>query len=95
MRTITQVLLGLGFVGAMAVSAPITSNAQGVYYTGPGVGIQVVNRPYRHRHAQYDRYYGGHPYGYRYYRGPDYGRNSAYSGYSRYPGYVVNPPSTY
>jgi hypothetical protein len=72
MRTITQALLALGFVGAMAIGTPIASQAQGVFFSGPGVGVEITTRPYNQRHARYNRYYDNQPYAYQYYRGPDY-----------------------
>jgi hypothetical protein len=71
MRTITQALLALGFVGAMAIGAPLATKAQGIYFSGPGVGVEIITRPYGHRHARYDRYYDHQPYAYQYYRGPN------------------------
>jgi len=53
MRMLTKTLAALGFVGALAVGTPTVSNAQGVYFEGPGVGFSV-GAPYR-----YHRYYGG------------------------------------
>ncbi len=66
MRTITKAVLALGFVGAMAVSAPGPAKAQGVYFSGPGVDVQVGDPYWRHRrhHHRYYRYYDGGPYAY-------------------------------
>jgi len=69
MRKITLALLALGFVGAMAISAPTTTLAQGVVLSEHGV--KIVNRPYNRRHARYDRYYDHQPYAAKYYRGDD------------------------
>jgi hypothetical protein len=79
MRTITQALLALGFVGAMAVSTPITTKAQEIYFSGPGVGIEIITRPYGHRHARYNRYYDHQPYAYQYSRGFN-GRYNTWNG---------------
>lgn len=70
MKTI-QTLLALGFVGAMTVSAPVTTKAQNIGFYGPGVGIEIITRPNYHRHSRYDRYYDNQAYAYQYYRGPD------------------------
>ena len=78
MRTISMALLALSFVGAAAVSVPAPTSAQGIF-VGPS-GVEISTRPYRHRHARYDRYYNNHPYAYsnrgynngRYYRSYDY-----------------------
>ncbi len=51
----TQALLALGFVGAMAVSTPVTTKAQGIYFSGPGLGVEIGNRPDRYRYTR--RYY--------------------------------------
>jgi len=80
MRTITLALLALGFAGAMAVSAPVTAKAQGIYFSGPGVGgVEIITRPYNHRHARYNRYYDNQPYAYEYARGYN-GRYSSWNG---------------
>jgi hypothetical protein len=71
MRKITLALLALGFVGALAISAPATTMAQGVVVSEHGVGVQIVNRPYNRRHARYDRFYDHQPYAAKYYRGSD------------------------
>jgi hypothetical protein len=68
MRTITQALLALGFAGAIGIGTPIASQAQGIIFSGPGVGVEVVTRPYNHRHARYNRYYDHQPYASQYYR---------------------------
>jgi hypothetical protein len=77
MRTISMALLALSFVGVTAISAPIPAKAQGIF-VGPS-GVEITTRPYRHRHARYDRYYNNHPYAYsnrgyneRYYRSYGY-----------------------
>jgi hypothetical protein len=62
MRRISMALLALSFVGAAAVSAPVPTNAQGIF-VGPH-GVEITNRPYRHRHARYDQYYNNQPYAY-------------------------------
>jgi hypothetical protein len=78
MRTITQALLALGFVGAMAIGTPIATKAQVITFGGPGVGIEIITRPYNHRHARYNRYYDNQPYAYQYSRGSN-GRYNAWS----------------
>jgi hypothetical protein len=78
MRKTTLALAALGFVGAVAISAPVSTHAQSIGFYGPGVGIELTTRPYNHRHARYDRYYDNQPYAYQYYRGPDY-RYRAYT----------------
>jgi hypothetical protein len=59
---LTKTIAALGFVGALAVGTPTASNAQGIYFEGPGVGFSV-GAPYRyHRYRHYDgpyAYYGG------------------------------------
>jgi hypothetical protein len=72
MRTIARALLAFGFVGAIAIGAPMTSKAQGVFFSGAGVGVEITTRPYNQRHPRYNRYYDNQPYAYQYYRGPDY-----------------------
>jgi hypothetical protein len=62
MRTISMALLALSFVGVAAVSAPVPTMAQGIYVSPRGV--EITTRPYRHRHARYDRYYNNQSYGY-------------------------------
>jgi hypothetical protein len=62
MRMLTKTMAALGFVGALAVGTPTASNAQGIYFEGPGVGFGI-GAPYRyHRYRHYDgpyAYYGG------------------------------------
>ena len=93
MRTVTKAALAFGFVGTMAVSAPGPAKAQGVYFSGPGVEVQVgdPDRRYRHRRYYRDYSYDGGPYayapGYRTWNGcPPYytiqdGRCKPYRGY--------------
>jgi hypothetical protein len=47
MRTITKAALGLGFIGVMAASAFAPAKAQGVYFSGPGVAVQVGDPEWR------------------------------------------------
>jgi hypothetical protein len=83
MRTISMALLALSFVGVTAVSAPVPAQAQGIF-VGPH-GVEITTRPYRHRHARYERYYNNQSYAYsnrgyndgRYYR--SYGYSSPYA----------------
>ena len=88
MRVITTSIAALGFVGAMALSAP-SASAQGFYFEGPGVGIGV-GRPYYG-----DRYYSQPYYGDRYYRSySPYGYGGSYS-YDPYAyGYSYERPYT-
>ena len=72
MRAITQAMMAVGIIGAVAIGTPISTQAQSVGFYGPGVGVEITTRPYNHRHARYDRYYDNQPYAYQYYRGPDY-----------------------
>jgi hypothetical protein len=77
MRTITKAALVLGFVGAMSASAFERAQAQGVYYSGPGINVQVGEPDWRYReHRRYYRNYDG-PYAYapapRYRRGCPWG----------------------
>jgi hypothetical protein len=77
MRTITTGLLALGFVGAMSLGTTNTTQAQGVYLSGPGVDVRVGDPYWRHHHRYYrHRYYDG-PYayspGYRSWNGCHYG----------------------
>ena len=91
MRTMTQALLALGFVGAMAVSTPVTTKAQGIYFSGSSVGVGIGNRPDRYRYTR--RYYRDYENSYAYDRRPYSQRyyNSGYNGFSRY-GEVYNFP---
>ena len=79
MRKITLALLALGFIGALAISAPGTSKAQGIYL-GNGVGVQVgtPNR-YRYNNRRYYRGYNSYAYDRRPYRRNYY--NGYYRGY--------------
>jgi hypothetical protein len=81
MKTITQTLLALGFVGAMAIGTTASTKAQSIGFYGPGVGVEIVTRPYEHRDRRWDRRYDNQPYAHQYYRGP----NSRYSTYQQCP----------
>jgi hypothetical protein len=85
MRIATSALLALGVLGSAAIGGSAPAAAQSVSFYGPGVGVEIITRPAYHRHYRYDRYYGGMPYAYRYYRTWD----------GRYSVYETNPPSTY
>jgi hypothetical protein len=62
MRMITTSLAALGFVGAMAVSAPTPTLAQGIYFGAPGVEFGIGPRYHRYYYG-YDRPYAyGRPY---------------------------------
>jgi hypothetical protein len=76
MRVITTAMLATGVAGVLALSAPAETKAQGAYIYGPGVGVEITTRPYRHRHWQHRHhhepsaayYYGPSTYGYSGYR---------------------------
>ena len=72
MRTLTRTLLALGFVGATAIGTSAPIMAQSITYYGPSNGVEIVTRPYEHRHSRYDRMYDNQRYAYQYYRGSDY-----------------------
>jgi hypothetical protein len=62
MRTMTQALLALGFVGAMAVSTPVAVTAQQNNLSSLGVDVEIGNRPdryqnYRRQHRDFDNYF--------------------------------------
>jgi hypothetical protein len=82
-RKITLALLALGFIGAIAISAPGTTKAQGIYL-GNGVGMQVgtPNR-YRYNNRRYYRGYNSYAYDRRPYR-RSYYNGYGYSGYRGY-----------
>jgi hypothetical protein len=63
MRIITTAIAVLGFAGAMAIGAPSTTQAQGVYFQGPGVEFGIGRPAYRER---YYRDYNYDPYAYSY-----------------------------
>ena len=69
-RTVTKAVLALGFVGAMSASAFEPAKAQGVYYSGPGVNVQVGDPDWRYRHHR--RYYRDYDRSYAYAPGPRY-----------------------
>jgi hypothetical protein len=79
MKTITQALLALGFVGAMAIGTSVSTKAQSIGFYGPGVGVEIITRRYNHRHPRYNRYYDNQPYAYQYSRGYD-GRYRTWNG---------------
>ena len=63
MRTMTQALLALGFVGAMAVSVPIAAKAQQINFSGlgPGIEMEIGNRPDRYQnYRRYHRDFGNY-----------------------------------
>ena len=68
MRTMAQALLALGFVGAMAVSTPATTMAQGAYIYGPGVSVEVGPDRYRYNRRYYREYDNSYGYDRRYQR---------------------------
>jgi hypothetical protein len=79
MRTITYAALALGFVGAIAIGSSISTKAQEIIFGGPGVGIEIITRPYGQRHSRYDRYYDNQRYAHQYIRGPN-GRYNTWNG---------------
>jgi hypothetical protein len=67
-RTLAKTLVALGFVGAMAVGTATPSLAQGVYFGGPGFGVEVGRPWYRHHYYEPRPYaYYGRPYHHRRY----------------------------
>jgi hypothetical protein len=82
MRVLTQSVLALGFVGAVAIGIPTTTKAQGVSIYGPNVEVDIGARryPYRRYYNPYDAY-AYQPYGYTrpYYRGYNFGCPPRYS----------------
>jgi hypothetical protein len=62
MHLLTKSMVALGFAGAITVSAPSPTLAQGVYFHGPGVEIGVGRPYYRERYYDYDRPYRYRPY---------------------------------
>lgn len=85
MRAIAQALLALGFVGAIAVSTPATTKAQGVSIYGPGYDVEFGVRRYPHR-----RYYRGYN-AYDYYRPPGTARQVDPYGTTCYRGKCCPP----
>jgi hypothetical protein len=82
MQTITKIMFALGFVGAMAiglVATPSPANAQGLYFSGPGVEVDVGGPQYRHRYYD-DTYYRPRYHRHRYY--DDYAYDRGYYGRS-------------
>jgi hypothetical protein len=63
MRMITTAIAALGFAGAMTIGTPSATQAQGVYFQGPGVEFGIGRPAYRER---YYRYYNYDPYAYSY-----------------------------
>ncbi len=59
MRIIAKTVIAFGFVGAIVLSAPSATRAQGIYFEGPGVEFGVGRPWYRNHYG----YYGG-PYAY-------------------------------
>jgi len=55
-------MVALGFVGAMAVGAPSTTLAQGIYFEGPGVEFGIGRPYYRDRYYRYYDYDRPHTY---------------------------------
>ncbi len=73
MRMIAKTMVAIGFVGAMAVSAPSPTLAQGVYFQGPGVEFGIGRPYYRdryYRHYEYDGPYAYSGRSYNYYDRP-------------------------
>jgi hypothetical protein len=59
MRLITRSMVALGFIGTMAAGTATPSLAQGVYFEGPGFGVEVGRPAYRERYHR-----GYHDYNY-------------------------------
>jgi hypothetical protein len=57
MRTLAKTAIALSFIGATAIGAIATAQAQGFYFDAPGVHVGVGGYPYYHR--RYYNYYGG------------------------------------
>ena len=87
----TQALLALGFVGAMAVSAPVAVKAQQINFSGLGADVEIGNRPdryqnYRRHRRDFGNYFAfdRRPSTQRYYNdGYGYSAGYGYSGYRR------------
>jgi len=69
MRMIASTLVALGFVGAIAGGTAAPAAAQGIYFEGPGVGVEVGRPYYRDRYYRHYREYDSGPrvYGRTYY----------------------------
>jgi hypothetical protein len=61
MRIIAKTVIALGFVGAVVLSVPSPTRAQGFYFEGPGIEFGVGRPWYRER---YYRHYYDSPYAY-------------------------------
>jgi len=81
MRVITTAMIALGFAGAIAVSNPTQTKAQGVTIYGPGVEVDIGQRryPYRRHYNDGYRYNNGYD-AYGYYRGPYQRRWNTWNG---------------
>ena len=64
MRMITTAIAALGFAGAMTIGTPSATQAQGVYFRGPGVEFGIGRPAYRERYYRYYDY--DQPYAYSY-----------------------------
>jgi hypothetical protein len=69
MHMLTKSTVVLGFAGVMAMSAPVETRAQGIYFQGPGVEFGI-GRPYRERYYRYYDYDRPTVYGRTYYDSP-------------------------
>jgi hypothetical protein len=56
---LAKTMIALGFIGMMAAATATPSSAQGVYFQGPGFGVEVGRPAYRERY-----YRGYHDYNY-------------------------------
>jgi hypothetical protein len=56
MHLLTKSMVALGFAGALTMSAPSATMAQGIYFEGPGVGIGIGRPYYRERYYRYYDY---------------------------------------
>jgi hypothetical protein len=86
MRMMAKTMAALGFVGAMAVGAPSAGLAQGIYFGGPGIGVEIGGPYYRdryyYRHYGYDGPYAYSGRAYRSYGHPWYERRAYRHGWS-------------
>jgi hypothetical protein len=86
MKIVIQTLLAAGFVGAMAISTPTSTKAQGVSIYGPGYEVDVGARRYPYGYRGYNAY-GYNPY----YRPPGTARQVDRYGSTCYRGRCCPP----
>jgi hypothetical protein len=71
MRTLSRLLIAVGFISTIAGASATSASAQGVYLEGPGFGIGIGKPTYRERYYRgYEDYAGPRLYSERRYRGP-------------------------